>query len=312
MRVYYADHYEVPLPTGHRFPMEKYALLRAALIERGILRIGGRSGGAGGPADGDALCPAEPAPLAAVALAHSRPYLDGVLHGTLSDKLVRGLGFPWSPELVTRSLASVGGTIAAARAALSSGIAGNLAGGTHHAFADRGEGFCVFNDLAITTLLLLREEKVRRVLIMDLDVHQGNGTAAILRGQPGAFTCSLHGERNYPFRKEQSDLDIGLPDGCNDDQYLAALQPALHEALARSAPELILYQAGVDPLKGDRLGRLALSHAGLRQRDRMVLAAARARGVPIALTLGGGYASPITATVEAYVGTYAVAKELYG
>lgn len=309
MRVYYADHYEVPLPPGHRFPMEKYALLRTALIERGILRLGSAPG-----QTPDELCPADPAPLDAVALAHTRDYLDGVINGTLSAKLVRGLGFPWSPQLVQRSLASVGGTIAAARSALEGGcgIAGNLAGGTHHAFADRGEGFCVFNDLAITTRLLLRDKKVRRVLIFDLDVHQGNGTAAILRDDPGAFTCSLHGERNYPFRKEASHLDVGLPDGCGDDEYLTRLQPALAEALSRANPDLILYQAGVDSLKEDRLGRLALTHAGLRQRDRLVLTAARTRGVPIALTLGGGYASPITATVEAYASTYAVAKELYG
>lgn len=307
MRVYYADHYEVPLPAGHRFPMEKYALLRAALSARGILQLGGADGS--GP---DELCPAEPAPLAAVALVHTREYLDGVLHGTLPPRLVRGLGFPWSKELVQRSLASVGGTIAAARAALGSGIAGNLAGGTHHAFADRGEGFCVFNDLAIATRLLVQERRVRRVLILDLDVHQGNGTAAILRDDPGAFTCSLHGARNYPFHKEVSHLDVALPDGCGDDEYLAALQPALQEALTRANPDLILYQAGVDPLKGDRLGRLSLTHAGLQERDRRVLSAARERGVPIALTLGGGYADPITATVEAYVGTYAVAKELYG
>lgn len=309
MRVYYADHYEVPLPPGHRFPMEKYALLRAALIDRGILRL--RSAPGQAP---DELCPADPAPLAAVALAHTSDYLDGVINGTLSAKLVRGLGFPWSPQLVQRSLASVGGTIAAARSALEggSGIAGNLAGGTHHAFADRGEGFCVFNDLAVTTRLLLRDKQVRRVLILDLDVHQGNGTAAILRDDPGAFTCSLHGERNYPFHKEASHLDVGLPDGCGDDEYLTRLQPSLGEALSRANPDLILYQAGVDALKGDRLGRLSLTHAGLRQRDRLVLTAARTRGVPIALTLGGGYASPITATVEAYVGTYAVAKELYG
>ena len=299
MQVYYADHHAVPLPAGHRFPMAKYALLKQWLLERKLLT----------PAE---LFPSDPAPLEAVRLAHTHEYVDGVMSGSLSPKLLRGLGFPWSKELVARSLASVGGTLSAARAALRDGIAGNLAGGTHHAYPDRGEGFCVFNDLGITALKLLKEALVQRVLVLDLDVHQGNGTAVMLAAEPRAFTCSLHGQKNYPFQKEQSDLDVGLPDGTSDDEYLAALRPALALSLQKSRPQLILYQAGVDALKGDRFGRLALTHAGLAERDRLVLQTAHSLGIPIALTLGGGYAEPIEASVLAYVGTYQVVREIYG
>lgn len=302
MHVFYADHHPVPLPEGHRFPMMKYTRLRSRLLELDLVRP-------------DELHPSDPAPIEYVRAAHTAAYVDAVVHGTLPERAVRALGFPWSAELVRRSLASVAGTVAAARCALDPqgpGIAGNLAGGTHHAFADRGEGFCVFNDLAVTTRLLLAERAALRVLVLDLDVHQGNGTASILRGESRAFTCSLHGERNYPFKKEQSDLDVGIPDGADDATYLAALRPALQESLERAQPGLILYQAGVDALREDRFGRLGLTLAGLRERDRLVLSAARAGRIPIALTLGGGYGEPLSATVEAYVGTYQVAREIYG
>jgi acetoin utilization deacetylase AcuC-like enzyme len=263
-----------------------------------------------------------PSPLATreeLALAHTARYLDACFDGTLTVQDQRRLGFPWSEALLTRSRASVGGTLAAARAALSEGLAGNLAGGTHHAFADHGEGYCVFNDLAVTVRALQAEGRIGRALIVDLDVHQGNGTAAIFDNEgfgPDSagrevFTFSMHGAKNFPFRKQRSGRDVELEDGCGDAGYLALLSRHLPEVFEAAQPDLVLYQAGVDPLGGDALGRLALTLDGLRARDRMVLHEARAREVPVVLTLGGGYAKPIELTVEAHAGTYREARALF-
>lgn len=293
MHISYSDTYTVPLPEGHRFPMEKYRLLRDTLLAEGVVAAG-------------ELHEAVPVHPEQLLVAHSARYVNTYCDGTVDPKIVRRIGIPWSPAFVRRSLASVGGTLAAARAALHDGLAGNLAGGTHHAFRDAGEGYCVFNDIAVAALTLLEEGAVRRVAVVDLDVHQGNGTAAILGGDDRCFTLSMHGRNNYPFTKIPSAIDIDLDDGTGDDAYLSLLAGALHAVMA-FGPEVIFYQAGVDPLHCDRLGRLALTHEGLMERDRMVLAAGRGAGLPLVLTLGGGYAQPITETVRAHVNTYRVA-----
>lgn len=296
MRIFYSDHHAVPLPPGHRFPMGKYARLRTRLVDDGVV-----------PAAW--LAPAPLATRAELDRAHDPAYVEAVVAGTLDERAVRKLGLPWSPALVTRSLASVGGTVAAARAALRDGLAGNLAGGTHHAHRDHGSGFCVWNDLAVAAATLLAEQAVRQVLVVDCDVHHGDGTAAIFAGEPRVFTFSIHGARNFPFVKPPGDLDIELADGAGDAEVLAALGGALAAIAGRCAPDLVLYQAGVDPLAADKLGRLSMTHAGLAARDRLVLDHFRGRGIPVVLTLGGGYAEPIEASVEAHVGTYRVARE---
>lgn len=230
--------------------------------------------------------------------------------GALAEHEVRRLGLPWSAPLVERSLRSCGATLAACRAALDADLAVHLGGGTHHAFADRGEGYCVFNDAACAARMLLDERLVDRLAIVDCDVHQGNGTAAILRDEPRAFTFSIHGSRNFPRIKEASDLDVELPDGTTDDDYLAALAPALDEVFARFRPRFVIYLAGADVLARDRLGRLALSHAGLLARDRMVLAHCRAAKVPVAVTMAGGYGRDIETTLAGHANTVALCAEL--
>ncbi|MBP8809081.1 MAG: histone deacetylase [Kofleriaceae bacterium] len=299
MRVYFSDHLAVPLPPGHRFPMGKYARLRERLIEEGVV-----------PAS--ALAPAPAATRAELCAAHDPGYVDAVCAGTLDERAQRRIGLPWSPALVARTLASVGGTLAAARAALDDGRAGNLAGGTHHAHRAFGSGFCVWNDLAVAAAVLLAEGRVERVLVFDADVHQGDGTATLFADEPRVFTCSLHGARNFPFVKPAGDLDVELADGADDAAVLAAIDGALAEVARRFAPDLVLYQAGVDPLAEDKLGRLAMTAAGLAERDRRVLTHFAARGVPLALTLGGGYADPIERTIEAHVNTYRVAAVTHG
>jgi acetoin utilization deacetylase AcuC-like enzyme len=296
MRVFHCDRYPVSLPGRHRFPMGKYRLLREALDREGLAR----------PAD---FCESSPVDLDELLLVHVREYVDAVARGTLEPAEVRRLGFPWSEALVLRARASVNGTLAAARAALDDGIAGNLAGGTHHAFAEHGEGYCIFNDHAVAIRTLQMEGRIERAAVIDLDVHQGNGTASIFAGDPSVFTFSMHGAKNYPFRKQKSCLDVDLPDGCADRDYLAALERHLPAAL--EGAEVVFYQAGVDPLALDALGRLSLTHAGLRARDRMVLEAVRARSIPIVLTLGGGYARPLEASVEAHAGTYREARSVF-
>lgn len=305
MKAFYADQFVLPLPAGHRFPMPKYQLLRDAVA-------------AALPAV--QLQPAPPASDGELALVHTPTYIDAVAQGLLSPAQQREIGFPWSTFMVERSRRSVGATIAAARCALAEGVAGNLAGGTHHAYADKGSGYCVFNDVAVAARLMQAEwhrqprgrgaGRMLRVAVIDLDVHQGNGTAAIFRDDPGVFTLSLHGARNFPFRKEASDLDVELPDGCTDAPYLQALDDALDTLWQRHAaqpPGLVFYLAGADPWEGDRLGRLKLTAAGLAERDRRVFQALRERGIPVVMTMAGGYGHDIHDTVAIQLQSWRIA-----
>jgi acetoin utilization deacetylase AcuC-like enzyme len=293
MQAFHADQFVLPLPAGHRFPMDKYRLLRDRLAaEVPAVRL------TQAPAASDGE----------LALVHHPRYITAISDGTVE------IGFPWSPAMAERARRSVGATIAACRAALTEGVAANLAGGTHHAYAHKGGGFCVFNDAAVATRLMQAETARRRrqplrVAVIDLDVHQGNGTAAIFRGDESVFTLSLHGAKNFPFRKEASSLDVELPDGCKDEPYLAALETALDELAARFAPELVIYLAGADPHEGDRLGRLALSWVGLEARDRRVYDWCWQRGVPLAMAMAGGYGHRIEDTVQVQVNTFRVAAQ---
>ena len=278
--------------------MEKYRLLRELLLARGVLPPSW-------------LTPSVPLEREHLERVHTPRYLDALWTGTLSEAEVRRLGFPWSEGLLQRSRASVGGTVGAAQSALEEGIAGNLAGGTHHAFPDHGEGYCVFNDIAVAIRVLQAQKRIQRAVVVDLDVHQGNGTAAVFEGDDSVFTFSIHGEHNFPFRKQRSRRDVGLPDGTGDSASLDVLSTHLPEVLEAASADLLFYQAGVDPLAEDTLGRMSLTHAGMRERDRLVLEAAWHRGLPLVLTLGGGYAKPITATLEAHVGTYEMALSVF-
>jgi acetoin utilization deacetylase AcuC-like enzyme len=275
--------------------MAKYSRLRERIAAEGIIA----------PHD---LHEAPEASWDDIRLVHEAAYVDAVAAGTLPREAQRRIGFPWSPGMVERSRRSVGATIAAARAALDDGISANLAGGTHHAIADRGEGFCIFNDAAVAIRVLQRDHDARRVAIVDLDVHQGNGTAAIFNGDAEVFTFSMHGEKNFPFRKEISDLDIALPDGTTDDQYLAALRLHLDEVLNRHQPDFVFYLAGADPYEGDRLGRLKMTIEGLRTRDEIVLHGCRQRGLPVAVSMSGGYAPDIDAIVTIHANTIRAAS----
>ncbi len=262
------------------------------------------------------LALAEPASDGELALVHTPGYIDAVVNGSLSPAAQREIGFPWSEGMVERARRSVGATIRAARTAMKEGVAANLAGGTHHAYADKGGGFCVFNDVAVAARLLQaevarQERRVLQVAVIDLDVHQGNGTATIFKHDPSVFTLSMHGAKNFPFRKESSDLDIELPDGCGDEEYLAQLHIALHQLEQRCEPGLIFYLAGADPHEGDRLGRLQLSFEGLRQRDQMVLQWAADKGIPVAMAMAGGYGKDIADTVQVQIHTFAVAYEAW-
>ena len=292
-RLFYCDHHAFPLPPGHKFPSEKYALLRGLLASDGFYE----------------LEPARPADASTIELAHDPQYVRQFLDGTLDPRMMRRIGFPWSEALVERTLASVGGTLAAAAQALDTGFGGNLAGGTHHASRAEGSGFCVFNDLAVAILALRRDRAIRRAAVLDLDVHQGDGTASIFEHDPAVLTVSLHGENNFPFRKQRSGIDVGLPDGTGDEEYLARLCGVL-PAIAEFRPEVLFYQSGVDGLAGDRLGRLQLTHQGLRERDQAVCVFARECGIPVAITLGGGYADPIARTAEAHANTFRTAARL--
>ncbi len=298
MKLFYADHFVLPLPAGHRFPMEKYARLRERLMEGGHFT------------PGDFHVP-DAASDTEILRAHDAGYLQRVIRGSLAPAEVRRIRFPWSEAMVERSRRSAGATLAACRAALADGCAANLAGGTHHAFRDRGEGFCVFNDAAIAALAMRAEGRVARIAIIDCDVHKGNGTAAILARQPECFTFSLHGARNFPFEKETSDLDVELPDDTGDTGYLDALDAALPTVFARAAPQLVIYLAGADPFAGDRLGRLKLSKAGLAARDELVLSECRRRGLPVAIAMAGGYARDIDDTVDIHAATISTAARLF-
>ena len=294
MKIFYSDTFVLPLPPGHRFPMQKYALLRERVLSSGIVS----------PAD---LAIPEPASDAELGRAHNADYIARVQAGALTAQEVRRIGFPWSLEMVERSRRSSGATMAACRAALRDGFAVNLAGGTHHAYAGHGEGYCVFNDSAVAARAMQAEGRVHRVVIIDCDVHQGNGTAAILAGDPTCYTFSIHGAKNFPFHKETSDHDIALEDGAGDAEYLAALDAGLCQALEESHADLAIYLAGSDPFEDDKLGRLKLSKAGLAARDRMVLEYCRGAGLPVAITMAGGYARNVADTVDIHFETVRLA-----
>lgn len=301
MKLYYADHFVLPLPAGHRFPMEKYTQLRARLAASGLFG-----------AD-DFRVPA-PASETEVLRAHDASYFDDMRSGRIGAAQMRRIGFPWSAGMVERSLRSAGATLAACRSALAAengvACAANLAGGTHHAHRDFGAGFCVFNDAAIAALAMRAEGRAERIAVIDCDVHQGDGTAAILGGESGLFTFSMHGEKNFPFHKQRSDLDIELPDGTGDEAYLAALDEALDEVFRRARPQLVIYLAGADPYADDRLGRLALSFEGLAARDARVIGRCREHGAALAIAMAGGYARRVEDTVNIHFNTLSTAARL--
>ncbi len=288
MRFWSHDRFSFPLAPRSRFPLPKYRLLRERVEEAGL-----------GPVE---VAPA--VALETLTLAHSASYVERVRSGDLSVREIRGLGLPWSAELVERGLRSVGGTLAAARDALRTGWGMNLGGGTHHASRDAGRGYCLFNDVAVVHHAL-----GTRTLVVDCDVHQGDGTAELLQPDPSAFTLSVHAAANYPFHRATSDLDVDLPTGTSDDEYLTALSSALETALARFSPTLIVFLAGADPWEGDALGRLAVTKAGLRQRDALVLGVARRLGAPLCVTLAGGYAPDVNDTVDINFATAAAVAE---
>jgi acetoin utilization deacetylase AcuC-like enzyme len=301
MRAFYSGHFVLPLPPGHRFPMGRYVMLRDRM-ERHLPEI--------------EMLEAPRASDGELALAHTPQWIAAVSEGSVHPQVMREIGFPWSEAMVERSRRSSGATVAACRAALAEGVSGNMAGGTHHASADRGGGFCVFNDAAVAARLMQAEHGRRgraplQVAVIDLDVHQGNGTARIFREDPSVFTLSMHGQKNFPFRKEASDLDVELPDGCGDVDYLAALEQALDELDRRFAPGLVIYLAGADPFERDRLGRLKLSFDGLEARDRRVFDFAWQRRIPLAFAMAGGYASDIAETVQVQLGTFRVALDYW-
>lgn len=312
MKIFYCDHFVLPLPEGHRFPMQKYALLRERVVASGLF-----------PPEN--ICVPEGATDTQLALAHDPDYITKVIDGTLTPAEIRRMGFPWSPGLVERSRRSVGGTISACRSVLESStgrtaldngtgsdlqVAVNLAGGTHHAGRDHGEGFCVFNDVAVAARTMQAEGRAQRVVILDCDVHQGNGTAAITAGDPSIFTFSIHGEKNFPFRKVPSDLDIGLDNGTEDAEYLSMLEEGLWRALALANADLAIYLAGADPFAGDRLGHLNLTQAGLLARDRLVLETCREAGLPVAIVMSGGYAPDLDDIAAIHFQTIRLAGEM--
>jgi acetoin utilization deacetylase AcuC-like enzyme len=297
MRLFYADTYEIPLPDGHRFPRSKNRLTREALLREASVTP-------------EQLALSPLAERDEIVRVHTPAYADAFLEGTLSREAMRRIGMPWSPHLVLRSRATVGGAVAAMRSAMCEGFSGQLAGGTHHAHADFGSGFCALNDFALAAVTALDEHLASRVAIVDLDVHQGDGNASIFKSNPSVFVLSLHAEKNFPFRKAASDLDIGLPDGTEDNTYLERLHEGL-DAVLGFRPDLVLYQSGVDPLVHDRLGRMALSYQGLAARDRLVFETFAARGIPLSFGIGGGYCDPIEQSVTAYVNTVAAAKAVY-
>jgi acetoin utilization deacetylase AcuC-like enzyme len=298
MRVCYSDRYQVPLFPTHPFPMQKYRLVRDRLLVEGALTHWH-------------LIEPGLATTEDILLVHTRDYWHRCLTGQLTAAEVRRIGFPWSDALVRRARAAVQGTLTAARHALGDGVASNLAGGTHHAYADRGEGYCLLNDIAVVTRVLQRDGLARRVAVIDCDVHQGNGTAAIFSGDPTVFTFSIHGAKNFPLRKEQSTLDVALPDGVGDGEYLRLLAEHVPPILAEFRPDIVMYQAGVDPHEGDRLGKLKLTHAGLKRRDEFVIGECRRAGIPVVTTMGGGYGKDIRDTVEGHCNTVRVALKFF-
>ncbi len=293
LEIFFCDNHDFPLPPGHKFPLQKYRMVRELL-------------------QNDRRFALLPAPFAApedLLRIHDNTYVQGFLEGSLNSMIMRRIGFPWSQNLVVRTLASTGATLGATAQALKTGFGGTLAGGTHHAFRSEGSGFCVFNDLAVSAHWALCQN-LRRIAIVDLDVHQGDGTAAIFENEPAVFTLSLHGARNFPFRKQRSRLDVELQDGTIGTEYLDSLAQALEQVWSFQ-PELVLFQAGVDGLQTDRLGRLALTKANLAARDRLVFQSAAERNIPIVVTMGGGYADPIWCSVEAHAQTFQIAAEIF-
>jgi acetoin utilization deacetylase AcuC-like enzyme len=299
MKAFYSDQFELPLPAGHRFPIRKYSLLRLGVKEHGLIT----------PDNLQIPIAADDKQIYSI---HQREYWRRVKEGSLSEKEIRRLGFPWSPDLVERSRRSVGGTIAACRSALIDGAAINLSGGTHHAFPDHGGGYCVLNDVAIAARTMQIEMLAHNILILDCDVHQGNGTAWIFSNDPTVFTFSIHSARNYPFHKERSDLDIPLEDGIQDEPYLDALRAGIQIILNRFHPELVIYLAGADPYFDDKLGRLSLTKPGLEERDRLVYETCLRMGLPIATVMAGGYARKVEDTVGIHLQTIRTAVGVMG
>lgn len=299
MRVFYANGPAIPLPEGHRFPASKYARMLRRVQQQGLFTD-------------DELLAAPPASDEQLLRVHTAGYLHRMSAGEMSEKEMRRIGFPWSKELVERSCRSVGATIAACRAALQDGFSANLGGGTHHAYPDHGQGYCVFNDVAVATRTLLAEGLISRALIIDLDVHQGNGSAAIFATDRQVFTFSIHGQKNFPYHKERSDLDIALQDGVQDGVYLQAAAAGVEKSLELSNPDLVIYIAGADPYEDDQFGRMKVSMHGLAQRERLVFAACQHPGLPLALTMGGGYARQIEDTAIIHAQTLQIARHFFG
>jgi acetoin utilization deacetylase AcuC-like enzyme len=293
-RIFSTDQYQITLPEGHKFPVSKYGILRDLIEKEGLFQLEQAA-----PADADI-----------VALAHEPAYVAGFMEGSLPPSAIRRIGLPWSQVLVQRAFASVGGTISASLQALEHGWGATLGGGTHHAFRSEGAGFCVFNDIAVAIQFLRHRGLVRRAAVIDLDVHQGDGTAEIFKDDPDVFTLSMHGESNFPFRKKQSRLDVPLPDGVEDQEYLRRLDEVLPAAFG-ARPDIVFYQSGVDPLASDSLGRLSLTPHGLIERDRMVFRTARRFGAPFVLTSGGGYSRPIELSAHAHASTYRTAWHMF-
>jgi len=297
MRVFYSPRYYADIGQTHIFPIRKFEMVRDQLLREGTLRP-------------DDLLKPEPASVEQVKLVHTDDYVTRLRNGTLTTKEIRRLGLPWSQSLVTRSFFAVGGTIAAARTAIELGYGSNLAGGTHHSFADRGEGYCVLNDVAVAIRTLRHELFINRVAIIDCDVHQGNGTATIFSGDPLTFTFSMHGANNYPLFKVRSNLDVELADGTSDEEYLSTLAQSLPIVL-KSKPDIVFYLAGADPYVNDKLGRLALSIEGLRERDAMVLHRCYEHEIPVVTVMSGGYGKDINDTIEIHCNTIRMVKEIF-
>ncbi|RAV98014.1 histone deacetylase family protein [Pseudochryseolinea flava] len=298
LKIAWCSQYVLPLPIGHRFPMSKYEILPLQLIHEGTIN------------EGNLFTPSSLDELLILAVHHAT-YWNQLSTLTLEPRAVRRTGFPLSQKLVDRECVIASGTIACADYALQFGIAMNIAGGTHHAFTDHGEGFCLLNDIAIAAQYLLSNAKAKQILIIDLDVHQGNGTAEIFKYEPRVFTFSMHGANNYPLKKESSDLDVGLPDHTSDATYLHTLAFHLDQTMTALKPDFIFFQSGVDILDTDQLGRLKVSREGCKKRDRMVLQMARENKIPIVVTMGGGYSKNFIDIIEAHANTFRVAQEIY-
>ena len=299
MKVAWHENYCLPLPEGHRFPMEKYSLLPRQLMYEGTIT------------EDDLFTPV-PAQKEAVLAAHCEDYWNKLQNLSLDRKEIRATGFPLTKELIDREITIVGGTMMCVDHALEDGVAFNSAGGTHHAFTDRGEGFCILNDIAVSSLYALQNPRINQVLVVDLDVHQGNGTAEILAGNEQVYTLSVHGAKNYPARKETSDMDVPIEDNTNDETYLGLIHKLVPELIDQVKPDLIHYQCGVDVLETDKLGRLGMSLEGCKERDRIVLEECHKRGIPVVCTMGGGYSKDIRIIIEAHANTYRLARDFWG